>query len=542
MAKPANPLDRFTTYTTHFELHAAGSWAELAPLASVDSNLSTTRRNGNGTLLINTRKDAHQNIDNVRFRQLAADSDPTASLAPVGNLTFDVTEPGGVFFAEKILNQAARYKIKSLSSGLMFALKIIFVGRDSSNTIVTIPCPSIIPLQLAEMDARFNYQGGDYKMSFIISTYAAAPSVKTPKAGVSKAAGYVNKNITIKAKTVSEALSQLEEKLNGNYDKTYETELENSVGAKKILYKINNLGGWAGKLSLVTTETWAPGEEMKLTFNPNEDILSMVRKIIHSSKDVNDLIGSSLSGVYKEFQSGVNIPTYTPRYHLQDGTLELAYDINKYVGGGPLYEFDFLFADAGKNVDVLDFEIRFPNMGTWMNSKSQFGTELNTNASSAVPAAKPDFYSNNVCTVDTTRQTIYNTPVEKWAIRAGSGDVAFVSQTPNSERGGHPKIKFDAVPSVRLAFETLSAACGAWNPQQSFTIRGHLSLLDDAIGYPDGSKDTFGTKSGVWIKVNIKDQEGSPFFYTGAYKLMSVDNIFANGKFTQILTVFMMEK
>ena len=65
MAYPRNPLDVYVTYTYHFELHAASSWEKLQFLEDSDANDVTTRFEPNGTLLINTRKDAHQVIDDV---------------------------------------------------------------------------------------------------------------------------------------------------------------------------------------------------------------------------------------------------------------------------------------------------------------------------------------------------------------------------------------------------------------------------------------------------------------------------------------------
>jgi hypothetical protein len=55
MANPANPLDRYVSYTYHFELHAGTSWDQLKYLEQSDANLSTDRFSANGTLLINTK-------------------------------------------------------------------------------------------------------------------------------------------------------------------------------------------------------------------------------------------------------------------------------------------------------------------------------------------------------------------------------------------------------------------------------------------------------------------------------------------------------
>ena len=107
MANPANPLDRYVTYTYHFELHAGTSWDQLKYLEQSDANLSTDRFSANGTLLINTRKDAHQVID---FVKIVATQSRTGGgigafvIAGADNQPVEITisEPGGFAFIEKI--------------------------------------------------------------------------------------------------------------------------------------------------------------------------------------------------------------------------------------------------------------------------------------------------------------------------------------------------------------------------------------------------------------------------------------------------------
>jgi hypothetical protein len=62
--------------------------------------------------------------------------------------------------------------------------------------------------------------------------------------------------------------------------------------------------------------------------------------------------------------------------------------------------------------------------------------------------------------------------------------------------------------------------------------------------YPDGGKKAFGTTRGIWVKINVfqvVDDVKEPFYYTGWYQLMAVENVFSNGKFTQNLALLMKE-
>ena len=543
MADPVNPLDVFATYTVHFELHAAASWDDLAALADSDMNASTTREAANGTLLINTRKDAHQTIDDVKFMYADGGTSPNGALVAGGAVSMSIIEPAGMFFVQKVKDRAAELNLSNLTPGMQFGLKIFFVGRTTDNEVTTVPAPFIIPLALQSIGGNFTYKGADYQLLFALTSHSGAVGgmVMSSSSVVAQNAGYVNKNITIKASSVAEALSQLESKLNQNYEYTYTNELENP-GSRKLKYSINNIGGWSGKLNLITTETYAPDEPIKLTFHPSEDIAAMVRKILTSSTECNQLIGSSLAGLKQEMHPGVQLPVIEPRFHLKDGEAELAMDIHKYEGGGPVYTFDFLFAEpAGKNVDILDFDIKFPNLYGWMNSLSEYGAEMHSDATSRVAADLSAWYAANVVHPDITRPILEQIPINKYTIPAQSGDIAFLNATPRLERSGMFRVPHDTTKDTRLAFETLGAFQSATEPQLAFTIRGHLDLLNSCVAYPDGSRQAFGVKDGLWAKVNIRDQNGNQFFYTGNYRVNFIENEFSGGRFLQRLTVSMIK-
>lgn len=539
MATPTNPLDVFVTYTTHFELHATAAFDELKELASFDANLRTTPKETTDTLVINTRRDAHQMIDNVRFQMINNSGDPTASMVAVGNLTMDVTEPNGASFIEKIKRHAEKLAVTGLTDSLIFGLKIIFVGRKKDNTVETIPLPYIIPMQLTGMGARFDFKGGEYKMEFIISGSAGVPSDRNTGLGLKY--GFVNSNITIKAKTVKEALSQLEEKLNHHYDKTYSTELRNNSGARSIKYKINNMLDLDGELDKVSTDSYREGDYVRMTFPRTYDLVTMARNIIYSSKALCDVIGESTAGLKQELHPGVKVPTFTPRYHLKNGELELGLDIQFYTGGGSQYTFDYLFSDPGKNVDVMDFEIKMANLNIQL-SASKYGFDSNINLSNEQQTVDPSNFSNNVLTPNTTRDTLKQEPSEPKAVDLRRNDVAALPTRSSKEVEGVASLKSSTLPSYRLAFEALTQLASATEQQTTFTIRGHLDILKQCVVYPDGSIFNFGASEGMWIKVNIKDYEGNPFYYTGYYFVNTVDNIFSQGKFIQMITVMQMAK
>src|SRR5574343_1062 len=104
MSRPANPLDKFVTYTYHFELHADKSWDVIKLLEDSDANVYTHRNVPNGTMLINTRKDAHQVIDDVTFSYIGPSSNNLGLFVPASEIVMKVYEQNGAAFIEKVAN------------------------------------------------------------------------------------------------------------------------------------------------------------------------------------------------------------------------------------------------------------------------------------------------------------------------------------------------------------------------------------------------------------------------------------------------------
>jgi hypothetical protein len=541
MANPENPLDVFVTYVPHYELHLSNNWEDLDAIRHVDINGVTEPKRANGTLLINTRKDAHQHIDNIKFTYYGPMVDPSGSMACVGTASFEVIEPNGVSFIEKLTERMKELNITNYSAGAQFGLKIFFVGRTASGAELTIPFNGIIPLHLINLEAKYSQKGGEYNLSMVISSDAIGSSPLRPDNGIARAVGFVNKNISFKASSVQEAIKLLETKLNQNYSDVYATELRNTNGAKEIKYHIELDPKITGGLNLVTKDSYAPGEKCQLTFVPSIDIGTMIRQILMASKDVCDMIGQSNDGIGKEGHPGVKLPILQTFYHVDKSVVNVIYKVVLYEGGdqSDLFIFDYYF--SGKNVDVLEFEVKFNQMTLWMQSGKN-GLEQNRNADSQNATLDPEAFAkdnlpeNKTCTrLNSNRPQQKDTPTK-------SGDPALIPITNRSEGTGFAKHSLEAVPSARLAFETLGKAVGATHNQVTFSIRGHLMLLDRVVYTPDGKgPPPSGVAKSTWIKVNIFDQEFNQFFYTGKYQLLTIENSFSGAKFTQNLTVTMVD-
>lgn len=552
MAKPINPLDDFVTYTYHFELHAAPNWDDLAALKTSDPNRASLPSEVVDTLIINTRRDAHQVIEELRFDYATPVINPHGLFTAHGECQFVVREPNGAQFIEKLTKMYTKYHVSSLQS-LQFALKIFFVGRLPNNSIVTRAMNGILPLTFVSMDAGFTYEGGEYHMRFACTSAPLLSGVGTTGNDNNQALsmGYFPKSIPIKALTVREALSELESRLNSTYEKIYSTELKNSNGSRVIKYFIHN-HGVDGNITVQNRETTADDEPATIMCDQQQTILMWIYNIVRSSKELNERVGKSRENLHKEGQPGVELISVNPRVLLKDGVTEIHFDVQFYRGrDDDLYEFDFMFATPGKNVDVMGFDIRMNQVEAWLSNKSKNGVDYGTDMSATVRTDAPRQYAVNICVPDIMMPE-QKVETVRTDIPTKKNDTALLPAAPRYETSGHIKQRADAVPAARLMFETVSDAHGAVEPQLSFTIRGHQDLLERGLIYPDGSKtttasgthDPLGVSAPTHVKVNIKspDQGHPAFFYTGKYLLTAISNVFTGGRFTQSLTVNMLTK
>lgn len=548
MSDPANPLDKFVSYVYHFELHAADSWDKLKDLSVKDENVATDRFNpggSKGTLLINTRKDAHQQIDDVKYHALSEASSSTELLIPVGVISMTVTEPGGFSFIEKLDALRSNFQVTSVASdGLIFLLKIIFVGRHADNSIETIQA-KLIPMVLRpEMTASFNEKGGTYNMMFTSACGLAATD--DPMSGAPMNFGYTKRSVSFEAGTVEEALKLLENKLNDGYAELYKYEGETNTG-KPVVYKITSDSEIKGSLVSLNRKTLDPSEPVYFTFNPQLQIGSFISDILRACPTIQDKIGASKVGLQKEGHPGVFIPLVQPRVIYHDDNIEINIHIAVNRGGMQnSYIFEYYFADPGKNVDIMSYDVKFMYVGAWLPTKIDTGHDHSVNRSSLMQTGHTDLYKhNNLAEGDKTIHT-NKIDVQRSQVALQKNDIRLQPSSTTNDRTGHNSMPYHTTPNIRLASDAQIDFQTAIATQQSFEIRGNLDLLNDSAYYPDGAHiGNLYSGNNIWIKVNIymPDNRTSSgkrqFFYTNYYKLLSVENVFNNGQFKQHLTVTM---
>lgn len=545
MANPRNPLDFFTTYTYHFELHIAPTWEEIVNISAEydPRGEHTTATQCNGSLVISTIKDAHQSIDNVRYKYDTPMVNELGHAAAISQLTLTVTEPGGCSFFEKIKRKYHEMDIEFHASAY-WLLKIFFVGRYDDNSIETTK-PLSIPLVVRNMGAKFDHRGGEYDMVFWPAWEAM--SSNTPTNPLTYAMGYSNKDIHLSATTIQEAFEQLQIKLNENYE--YYVESLETRARRKVRYVIEWDPKIQGNININNSDSFAPGEKKKLSFSMKEPIIQMMQKIVNSSTEMNQRVAESKNSLRQEFYPNIFYPTYDVFYRLTEDEVIITYKVNVLEGksgpdSGIDFEFDYLFSEpAGKNVDVINFELKFDNMFSWMDNYFANSTTTQTAHDPKVPRAEPGLFSKNTHVENRTMQREAREAPETSTVdqMLRSNDVIPGPGAPLISDQGFVRYEYDAISTAKLAFDSWAEVASAHNGQQTFSIRGHYLLLDRVsnIGFAEPLP---GKTYMSWVKVNIKDKEGNPFFYTGWYLLEGIENVFQNGQFIQNISAKMMPR
>jgi hypothetical protein len=272
---------------------------------------------------------------------------------------------------------------------------------------------------------------------------------------------------------------------------------------------------------------------------------SMVMDIIMRSPDVLAKIGAGRENKVNEFCEGVFQPMLAPMVHYKDSSIEVSFKTHAYKGGADAkYEFDYYFADAGKNVDVLGYDVKMSNMQVFLEATSKHSVDKYTNVSGTI--TKPDVMKG-INHENKTQEKLLEL-VEKTINKGGSGDIAiFSANSSYKKQVGYNNYEYDRVPGVKLASDSLADWHACINMSPTFEIRGHKQLFEHCISKPTEVKGIV-HGDGIYVKVNVfmpdsREQSGKrQFFYTGYYRVLSITNTFSSGKFTQHLGLIAHQK
>jgi len=250
MSYPANPLDKYQSYSYHHFLLAANNTEVLRKVQSNEITLQSLSRlkhgetieggDGSVVMVVNSVVDSKFYIENLSYSAVYADlGDPTAKLTQATELDMIIKETGGATFINFLLKVSDEYLNTSYDS-TCFMLKTFFVGHEANgNTTPHETTP--IMLVLAKMDSSFDYTGGVHTLKFYGATNGAPLR--------SDAMHYVNRNLNLMTNDNSillkDLIADLEKKLNAQLDEQWKLVQKATGGnGRRVKYKFTMPKDW----------------------------------------------------------------------------------------------------------------------------------------------------------------------------------------------------------------------------------------------------------------------------------------------------------
>lgn len=552
---------------------------------------------GKYCILINGSTNANFVITNVKWISSTAGSatmlDSGTSIAIEGSM--QVSEPRGILFMDQIITCCLALGVDVAQSS--FVLKTFMVGYTDDEASPVDYVNDISPLHfvITDLKGSFTERGGEYDIEF---TSIANGSARIPQ--YSRVADGFSVNLSDNP-TLAGAIDKLNAKINDSYakysrcvrdtlsssttDQTVVSQLQNQYRDIVYLFKLDDYYSSTPKRSLYRV-TNAPAQVKStadcdsgiiLKASPGmsiEDVLHMIMRACpqvaeEATKGTSDgirmeyKIQSSMwsepdrtTGGLTFYVQYVITPFMSPKGNSVQNVLRLSPE------GGPvdrskliqnLIEFDYLY--TGRNIDILEFDMKV-NMGiaylqtaTISNSlkdqleltaarRTQVASTINQATRFGQPVQVPIFFgmqiSSNLNNTQTPGQTV---------------DAAFTMAKHSSLE--LQDVTMRVVGNYRLlsSVNRTSSPFSATNPIRPETT----ASLDD----PNREADfTHWGNFPAFVKVNIKMprndddlallEQGQQqdytanFWYQGYYYVTTIEHMFDQGEFSQVLHMIAM--
>lgn len=250
MSAPVNPLDKFSTYSYHFLLFAANNTEVVRTLSDTSANggFDTFYNRASGslvrtgprptdvvTVVLNTMIDSTYTVDSLNYTTTYGGNPTDGSLIIATPIKMTIREPGGVNFMndlQKIFNET----LKSSSNGVIFGLKIFFVGHLPDGSIDQSVRVRDIYMQMIDLTASFDEGGGVYSIQFVCVGGGAVNDTYETR--------YVKRNraLAINGNKLIDMIKAFEKKLNDELEEEY-TKVKD-LGGRKVKYHFTTPTVW----------------------------------------------------------------------------------------------------------------------------------------------------------------------------------------------------------------------------------------------------------------------------------------------------------
>ena len=578
MSNPENILANYRTYSYHHvlvmcdntkvaeELSNSTSLYDYLNLRQTTKPIVNTLDTGRYVVLINGMVDSDFIINEIKWQTILAPEPSSTStkeqygaIVTEGNMV--ISEPRGIDLFN-VIGQACD-KLQTDPSGIVFLLKTFFIGQKDVNQNSVDSIKNIKPFlfYLVDISAVFDNTGTLYTIDFVSITNGAA---KLPQmvSGVDRISFFAYPPA---APTIGATLNKLAEKIQVAYNSYYNSlkkladEQKTTLKGQPITYEIDCddvYKNYALDQHIVQqTNTGKPGEAGPITTGQKTSIESAILSVFSSCKIIGDeAAGKSeknkkylpkiISTLYSEKgKDGTTLYKIIYKVRRLEIPVSTTEEIQKganeaeFIADGRGIVFDYYF--SGKNVDILDFNIQM-NMGlvffqtittssnlpnTQVGAKNAQSQELTTNQTGQTP------------TINNNKGIRSNSPIT----------FSTLTKDPSNQNKQYPvaSADFNSLLARHAALETLGI---------NVKIIGNPVLLHNMVITPSevlngqNSNKTVENLNSDWthipalMKINIFMPDDTSntsytkrFWYQGWYNIISIENSFVDGLFTQTL-------
>lgn len=511
--------------------------------------INTVSGKGKYAIIINGFSDSEFFISKASWETLLSPNystktpnrDYVTTVATEGTLT--VVEPRGFRFLNVI--NSAGIALGCGPVAITWVLKTVFIGQLDTGLPDYISNIKPFLFSLLNVTASFDEGGSTYEMPVVACSN-----------GIAKAPHYSRLNVNTLTVppdcTLHAAMIKLEKLLNDTY--TYKLqelrnqgflELSNET-QRELRYRINLDEVYHGDdytLDKFLMTQSGPGERSggAITFGNNVDIEYMVRqvmmrcsKVVNAAKEQPNKIFKLYTVFSSDREYGyvtINVKQMQVPESVADDKLLPGTDFDA-------LEFDYIY--TGKNLDVLDFQIRMEQGLAFFQTLQVVEPPVGDQIMHAKAPVSDG--SRSVASPDTIKDTSFIMPV--------APNERLLSRSVKDPLSTQ---EFNTALSKYSTMETLEAA---------MTIHGNPLLLNDLNLLPRDFEpgQTSGSTANRLLprwqtapalcKVNISmpsnnsllgvDQNGTfqiPFWYRGYYSILSIDHTFEMGMFKQRLNM-----
>lgn len=555
-------------------------------IETISGTVGGVQTTGNYAVIINTMVDADFIIESVRWSTIFTPKDsneagagPEQFTAFAIEGTMEIREPQGIQFLNT-LNEVFD-DLQTDPSGIVFMLKTIFVGHNDNGSSETLYNISPFLFVLVDVTGYFDVTGAGYTLTVVgvESGVSQLPQIARVAQGMSlnvkggKSLEYVMRGLQTR---INKAYIDYTNKLKDDMNKQG---LDIFSPGKKVAYVIelddhykNNSGYVVDDQEIWKQDGDSDDEVGVITLGEDVDILNAISTVMRKcSKVLKDEEGGE-NGQKKRYsyriRSAMESGDAAKRKYSQlltgrDIEYFYVYRVVRYeqvtssfeaiqsgegcsASNGNTMEFDYFF--SGKNIDILEFDLKMQmglaflytistnnNMyrdgndaqqGNFRNMETAPGTgQISSRRQASIRENTPILFSSN------NRDVLIRNSKQSAAATNFQAQLARFAALESLEAKmtilGNPRLLAN---TTRLPFTVTADDVQEGDVLLNWDSQPGLVKVNIYFPTPIGSRNPVTAEDSL----TVRDYR-EPFWFRGCYYVYSVEHIFENGEFKQVV-------